>query len=738
MMKIFLTSILVLGAFFLSGQDLNNYKPLKNQGNVPEDFYKSLEDRIEEQSDTYNDDNDSRKNRKAKETFYEQANYQYKNMLSSGRVMFGDPLTNYVRDIGKFLLQNEPELKDEIEFYVVKSQLINAFMTNDGNAYVTVGLLAQIETESQLALVLSHEVEHYKKKHIVNSVVHRHTVNKDRTIDEGGEKIIALTKYSKENEVEADQGGLFRLLAAGYKSKDLMGVFDVLEFGYLPLSDQPFDTTFFNTEYINFGGSFLDEIDEIEFVEEEEEDDLMKTHPNLDKRRLKLEEGLEFFEGHESVDFLKSKQYFEKMRACARFELVNIQIRDGNLAKAIYNSNYLLSLYPENKFLIKTINTALYYAVKQRAYIDVSRSWIRHTKVTGESQQVNYFLSNADLKKLCVATVHRNYEYYKKYRDEHSFKMFEDLVYELNINFDFELEDFSVKGPLASSVSNTKDEKDLSKLSKYEKLRLMKEKKNDQDSVVQDLTYSFVDLYKIKGFKSDFNDGFDRATSKHDFDVKKDSVAEEKKFIERDIEEFVILNPKVFRLNKSQKSTESSFNYEMKFTKSDRYTTQFADHIASVSAALNRVDISTYYPIDDRKSNDHFNDYVTLAVGMYHITKFSEADYFIPFNYDDLVDVRKRRQIRHFGTFDLMNVYTNNKADAFGVIFSTILYPTIPLYWMWVLSDKHENFTRINVIDLDQFSLVKYEENMVRGKFNKSLVKSIAYSEMLKLKKEKR
>jgi len=72
----------------------------------------------------------------------------------SGRVLFGDPVSEYVNTVADKLLENEPELRSKLRFYCLKSNVTNAFATNQGMIFVTLGLIAQLENEAQLAQVL--------------------------------------------------------------------------------------------------------------------------------------------------------------------------------------------------------------------------------------------------------------------------------------------------------------------------------------------------------------------------------------------------------------------------------------------------------------------------------------------------------------------------------------------------------------------------------------------------------
>ncbi len=89
--------------------------------------------------------------------------------------MYGDDeLTTYVDSLGQALLQvshlRRPGAEQEwvdTEFYfrILDSPVINAFALPGGYIYVTRGLLAHLENEAQLAVILGHEIGHVAGRH---------------------------------------------------------------------------------------------------------------------------------------------------------------------------------------------------------------------------------------------------------------------------------------------------------------------------------------------------------------------------------------------------------------------------------------------------------------------------------------------------------------------------------------------------------------------------------------------
>ncbi|MEX0844310.1 MAG: M48 family metalloprotease [Balneolaceae bacterium] len=85
-----------------------------------------------------------------------------------------DVLSDYVSDLGQALLEvshlqredaREEFRNTEFTFRVLNSPVVNAFALPGGYIYVTRGLLAHLENEAQLAVVLGHEIGHVAARH---------------------------------------------------------------------------------------------------------------------------------------------------------------------------------------------------------------------------------------------------------------------------------------------------------------------------------------------------------------------------------------------------------------------------------------------------------------------------------------------------------------------------------------------------------------------------------------------
>ena len=89
------------------------------------------------------------------------------NQLQGRTSFLYDPLViEYVNSLGNKLVAHSQDVKFPFTFFTVNSPDINAFAFYGGYIGVHTGLIANSETESQLASVLGHEIAHVTQRHL--------------------------------------------------------------------------------------------------------------------------------------------------------------------------------------------------------------------------------------------------------------------------------------------------------------------------------------------------------------------------------------------------------------------------------------------------------------------------------------------------------------------------------------------------------------------------------------------
>ncbi|PEN12359.1 peptidase M48 [Longibacter salinarum] len=136
----------------------------------------------------------------------------------------------------------------EFTFRVLDSEVINAFALPGGYVYVTRGLLAHLNNEAQLAVVLGHEIAHVAARH-ASQQAGRQQLTQLGVLGAGvagglafgGETARSIMglggqaaqlfslKYSRENERESDRLGVEYAVKAGYEASEGADFFTTLK-----------------------------------------------------------------------------------------------------------------------------------------------------------------------------------------------------------------------------------------------------------------------------------------------------------------------------------------------------------------------------------------------------------------------------------------------------------------------------------------------------------------------------
>ena len=160
-----------------------------------------------------------------------------------GGIHPSDELQRYVQEVGSSLVARTDRPNLPWQFRVLRSEQVNAFALPGGFIYITAGLLRQLDNEAQLAAVLSHEVGHVAHRHSVQQLQRAQIVQGGSVLASvlGGERAgtavqlgqmvagLALMKYSREQEREADLSGMRYMIRENYEPSAMVRVMEVLK-----------------------------------------------------------------------------------------------------------------------------------------------------------------------------------------------------------------------------------------------------------------------------------------------------------------------------------------------------------------------------------------------------------------------------------------------------------------------------------------------------------------------------
>lgn len=102
----------------------------------------------------------------------DQLEKQFVQQINQSDSVIRDPLaTQYINHLAKRLLQNSQYIKTD--FFIVKSNEINAFAGPGGHIGVNTQLIIASDNESELAGVMAHEMSHVRQHHLYRMLEHQ-------------------------------------------------------------------------------------------------------------------------------------------------------------------------------------------------------------------------------------------------------------------------------------------------------------------------------------------------------------------------------------------------------------------------------------------------------------------------------------------------------------------------------------------------------------------------------------
>jgi predicted Zn-dependent protease len=168
-----------------------------------------------------------------------------------GELTADDSRTQEVKKLGEYIVDNTDAKKSpwQFEFHVLADdKTINAFALPGGQIFITLGLLTKLQTEAQLAGVLSHEMGHVIERHTAQQMAKNQlgqllvfavaTSTSDPNQYSGGQNSALIAsvvnqimqlRYSRQDESQADQWGLKLMTKSGYDPYAMIQVMEILK-----------------------------------------------------------------------------------------------------------------------------------------------------------------------------------------------------------------------------------------------------------------------------------------------------------------------------------------------------------------------------------------------------------------------------------------------------------------------------------------------------------------------------
>jgi tetratricopeptide (TPR) repeat protein len=149
-------------------------------------------------------------------------------LIEAQRSVYEDEqLEHYLTEVARSL--QPPEVLARIPFRVkvLRDASADALSFPDGRLYLTTAMVAQLENEAQLAILLAHEMTHCTHRHALRALRQVRKAALERGGLSGAESALAwhkalppLETYLRELESEADTVGLHLVIRAGYDAAE--------------------------------------------------------------------------------------------------------------------------------------------------------------------------------------------------------------------------------------------------------------------------------------------------------------------------------------------------------------------------------------------------------------------------------------------------------------------------------------------------------------------------------------
>jgi beta-barrel assembly-enhancing protease len=707
MKKHYILLAFLMNALTAFSQDFNDYQPLKNQGSLPSDFTVSPSQKYAKDV-TKIDIKDARSTRKTQKDFYLNVNFAIDGLLKSGTVLFETEHATYLKDIMAVLLKSKPEVARKIRVYLLRTPTVNAFATADGIVFVTLGLLAQVENEAQLAYILSHEIVHIDKKHALELVLQsdpktkpndRQKAARNNDLDD---KSLTKNLFTQDQELEADREGYNLFAKTSYSTKNINRVFDVLKYSELPYDNIVFDRSFLETDYLKIPKEFfLEKVRAIEGINETM-DDSESSHPNLFKRRAEINALLAGQKDENKKEYIVSKDRFLKLQKVSRFEIAHLQLHQQLFQDAIYTAFLLKKTEKTEQYPEIITAKALYGLAKyvNNEDVEATAEMIKTDSIEGESQQIYHLFNKMPPKDLTVLATSYVWRMSKKYKKNTDLKnMANDLLQLLVNDHNLNESNFAKALPPPSVAKPQKEKtvaKDSAAMTKIDKItKNQKDTHKDEKNVNKNWwQFAFIECFKDEEFTKTFQN---LAANRQASDEGYSSVYRRKK-AQNDtrakgfylgVPKIVVVNPMYVKVTNTIKMSDNKVDVNL--IESEKNVARF-ESLMKVNAELVGLDLTVLNPFKFEKNDaQKLNDFTLLKEWYYEQTD-AESMTINGFRQKEIEELAKKYNTDYFLWTGVIGLH--HKKTAGAKVVGALMLPTIVFTSLGIrlLSDKYDMY----------------------------------------------
>lgn len=446
MIKRVIFPFLFAGSCYCQQNLKENYSPLKSVGSLPDVFTQNIRNVIETDIMELNKRRES--DNSIKRTYLTETNYAIENIIKSGNTLINDEVTSYLNKLADVILKDNPTLRNELHIYTLKSSVVNAYSYDKGYIFIDIGLIAQAETEAQLAFMLCHEISHFTKKHHIDGYLKNKKIDKQNYDRNSDDKLIEKCQYSKEKESEADIEGFKLFEQTGYDFNQAEKSFDVLQYAHLPFELLEFKKTFLETAYYKLPSAyFLKEVSSIR--NNSNEDDTKLTHPNTAKRKVAISGLIANRNNNGKVNYVIAQDKFEYIRDLARLELCRLYLKNRDYPNALYAGYIMANKYPDNEYVAEVISKCLYAIalygngmIHYNSDSHLENGFADYKDVESYPQQLYHLINKMPSNEWTMMSLNYIYRNHKKFPNNKKMANYSDSLFKMMPKISWGIRDF--------------------------------------------------------------------------------------------------------------------------------------------------------------------------------------------------------------------------------------------------------------------------------------------------------
>jgi len=740
---IFFVIISNYGPTRCQSNSITEFLPLKCSGTIPDDFRQLTRQKIRNDIEKEQVSTDAYLN-KLKKDFFLQSNYIINDLLLGGSVLFGDTVTKYVNEIADEILKDETELRKKLRFYCIKTTEVNAFTTNQGIVFISLGLLSKLENEAQLAYVLCHEIIHFKNKHVINTFMKNDELfssNKQGKIS-NFEKLKLISSYSKDLETEADTAGYALFRKSKYSKIEAYNSLKVLQFSHLPFGEFEFTTTFLENNLMHLPEKYkTDKLHEID-QNSDQYDDMLSSHPNIRKRK-ELIYSVYMKDTTKLNDNITNTDKFNFINSICKYEVLHLYLLNHKYIDALYNSSFLLIKNENNEYLESCLGKSMYGLTKYSNYNRLGQVNRVSDYSEGNIYKAHFFIK--ELTKVELNTISAGYLFHltqrypgNKFLHTLCYDLIKDLVL-LHSLIPLHFKNESIKMQKNINEINFRKSEVSDSLISIDsiKINIQPEKPdiinfhllsfgNYVDSVK--LINIFTEIVKKNNEKIRLSEDKQLVMAKWSESdrVKYDNKENSKvKNTDSTIESIVFVSPFYFLADERN---------GLKLLSSERKLLNFNKQIKKCSkkAKIKGVLLSPYEY--EETDIEKYNEIAFINDWFEENRNINDLQ-MVPLQTEYITNISKKYNCSNFSQTGILN-YKKKKEYIGPILFYSVLYfPLLPIAIPYVLTPDYYTYYYTSIYNIETGEPISQNQTLIRAGKNYSYINSIMYDYFLKLRK---